>query len=164
MRPRRITRSLPLFLLCAVLALAAAAARAAPPTWPTAREVWRDDFEAAALDAMWEDNGGGRISVSTSAAQPPSSRGLAVDVSGADQTYLQRYNLTPWPHLEFPRDTYFRFVFHPHGATIPAGQDVALLRMRDGDWNVLVGLRLRREATPWCSSGPTDRWTTRRWR
>jgi hypothetical protein len=146
MRRHRTTGPIPLVLVAAVLALAAAAARAAPPTWPTAREVWRDDFEAAGLNAMWEDNGGGRISVSTSAAQPPSSRGLAVDVSGADQTYLQRFNLTPWPHLEFPRDTYFRFAFHPNGVTIPAGEDVALVRLRDADWNVLVGLRLRRDA------------------
>jgi hypothetical protein len=138
--------SAPAWLFVSGLALAAAGdASAAPPTWPTAREVWTDPFEGPGLGERWEDQGGGRIRIATDAAHGGSS-GLVVDVSGADQTYLQLYNLTPWPHLEFPRDTYVRFAFHPHGATIPAGETIALVRLRDGDWNVMAGLRLRQAA------------------
>src|SRR5512146_1689122 len=91
----------------AILALALftpGSARAAEPTWPSAREVWHDDFEAPALSDIWEDQGNGHITVGAAAAHPPSLGGLAVDVTGADQLYLQRYDLTDWPHLLFPRD------------------------------------------------------------
>ncbi len=61
---------------------------AAPPTCPSAREVWRDDFEGPGLGDLWEDYGQGRITVSAGAAYQGSAAGLAVDVSGADQAYL----------------------------------------------------------------------------
>jgi len=125
----------------------APAAGAVPPTWPSAYEVFHDGFEGPGLSDMWEDYGDGNISISTSAARPPGAGGLAVDVSGPDQAYLQRYHLTEWPHLEFTRDTYLRFAFHPNGVTIPPGETVSLVRMRDGDWNVMAGLRLRREGS-----------------
>jgi hypothetical protein len=134
-------------VLCGLWCLAATVAQAAEPTWPAAREVWRDDCEGTALDAMWEDQGSGHIAVATAAAHPPSSRGLAVDVTGASQYYLQRYNLTDWPHLEFRDDTYVRFWFHPNGVTIPAGETVRIVVLRDADWNVLAGLRLQQTAT-----------------
>ncbi|MDI7267100.1 MAG: DUF1565 domain-containing protein [Myxococcota bacterium] len=144
-----MTRAPGLFVVAAFAPLVAVAApvAAAPPTWPAAREAWHDDFEGAGPSDLWEDYGEGRIRVTAVAARPPSAAGLAVDVSGSRQTYLQMYHLTPWPHLEFPRDTYFRFSFHPNGVSIPAGGDIALVRMRDGDWNVMVGLRLRREGS-----------------
>ncbi|MFH2010946.1 MAG: right-handed parallel beta-helix repeat-containing protein, partial [bacterium] len=75
-----------------------------------------------------------------------SSGGLAVEVSGEGQAYLQRYNLDEWPHLEFPRDTYFRLELNPAGVSIPEGETVALVRLRDGDWNVIAGVRLAQEA------------------
>ena len=120
---------------------------AAEPTWPSAREVWRDDCEASGLNAMWEDQSKGKISVTTAAAHPPSSHGLAVDVSGSGQAYLQRYNLTEWPHLEFRDDTYVRFWFHPNGVAIPEGETVRIVVLRDADWNVLAGLRIRADDT-----------------
>ncbi|MBN2573697.1 MAG: DUF1565 domain-containing protein [Deltaproteobacteria bacterium] len=125
--------------------VAARAADAAEPTWPAAREVWSDDCEGSALDAMWENQGGGKITVSAAAAHPPSGGGLSVDVTGSGQVYLQRYNLTPWPHLEFRDDTYFRFWFHPNGVTIPAGETIRILVLRDKDWKTLGGLRIRQE-------------------
>jgi hypothetical protein len=131
----------------ATVLLAAAPSSAAVPTWPAVREVWHDDFEGEGLSEIWEDFGKGGVGPSSAAAHPPGSRGLAVDISGADQRYLQRYNLTDWPHLEFPRDTYFRFSLHPNGAIIPAGETVALVRMRDAGWNLMVGLRLRQEGS-----------------
>lgn len=120
-------------------------AAAAPPTWPEARQLWVDGFEGSGIDDFWEDYGDGRIGVSGAAAHGAGGGGLAVDVSGEDQTYLQRYNLDEWPHLEFPRDTYIRFELHPGGVTVPDGETVALVRLRDGDWNVLVGLRLAQQ-------------------
>jgi hypothetical protein len=92
---------------------------------------------------MWEDQGKGQISVSAAAAHPPGGRGLSVDVSGSSQAYLQRYNLTEWPHLEFRDDTYVRFWFHPNAVSIPDGETILIAVMRDADWNVLAGLRLR---------------------
>ncbi|MBI5487390.1 MAG: hypothetical protein HY905_08660 [Deltaproteobacteria bacterium] len=140
-RRRRTVR----FVVLTWVMLAPEVAAGAPPTWPTAREVWRDEFDGPGLGERWEDQGEGRIRVTAAAAHGASAGGLAVDVSGADQTYLQLYNLTPWPHLEFPRDTYWGFSFHPNGATIPGGETVALVRYRDADWNVMAGLRLRQE-------------------
>jgi hypothetical protein len=133
-------------LACLALAvLPAAPAQSAEPTWPSAYEVWRDAFDGPGLSDMWEDYGDGHVEVTPAAASGGSPGGLSVDVSGEDQRYLQLYNLTPWPHLEFPRDTYVRFLFHPNGVSIPDGETVSLLRMRDGDWNVMAGLRLSRE-------------------
>jgi hypothetical protein len=117
-------------------------AAAGTPTWPSAREIWHDDFEASGLNAMWEDQGKGQISVTTAAAHPPSGRGLSVDVTGSSQAYLQRYNLTEWPHLEFRDDTYVRFWFHPNGVAIPDGETIRIVVLRDGDWNVQAGLRI----------------------
>lgn len=124
------------------LAVASAPAGAAVPTWPSAREVWVDGFDGSGVGDFWEDQGEGRISVSGAAAFDAGGGGLAVDVSGEDQTYLQRFNLDEWPHLAFPRDTYIRFELHPNGVSIPDGETVALARLRDADWNVLAGLRL----------------------
>jgi hypothetical protein len=123
--------------------LATLSAAAATPTWPAAREIWHDDFEAPGLNSMWEDQGKGQISVTTGAAHPPSSRGLQVTVTGANQAYLQRYNLTDWPHLEFRDDTYVRFWFHPNTVAIPSGETIRVVVLRDGDWNVQAGLRIR---------------------
>jgi hypothetical protein len=120
-------------------------AGATEPTWPRAREVWRDDCEGPGLNAMWEDQGSGHIVVAKAAAHPPSSGGLSVDVTGSSQYYLQRYNLTDWPHLEFRDDTYVRFWFHPNGVTIPAGETIRIAVLRDADWNVLGGLRIRQD-------------------
>lgn len=142
----RLAAVVPLAALLAATALAPAPAAAAPPTWPTAREVWTDGFEGPGLDDAWEDYGEGRIAVRADAARAPSAAGLAVDLSGTGQTYLQRWHMTEWPPLEYPRDTYFRFSFRPHGASIPAGADAALLRVRDTDWNLMVGLRLTQDA------------------
>jgi hypothetical protein len=127
----------------AILLGVSTAARAAPPTWPRAQEVWHEGFDAAALPDAWEDQGSGRIRLTAEAAARSSARGVAVDLSGEDQTYLQRYNLTPWPHREFPRDTYLRIAVNANGVTIPAGEAVSLIRMRDADWNVMAGVRLR---------------------
>ncbi|MBW2262537.1 MAG: right-handed parallel beta-helix repeat-containing protein, partial [Deltaproteobacteria bacterium] len=143
MRTSRTGRAGAALLACALMIVSDAVA--APPTWPSAYVVWQDPFEGSGIHDMWEDHGDGRISVGSSAARNGSG-GLEVDVSGEDQSYLQRYNLTGWPHLEFPRDTYFSFSFHPNGVSIPDGQSVSLLRMRDGDWNVMAGIRLVQEA------------------
>jgi hypothetical protein len=137
----------PLLSVIAGWVLAPLPAGAAPPTWPSAYVVWADGFEDPGLSDIWEDYGEGAISVEAAAACPPSGGGLAVDVSGESQAYLQRYNLTEWPHLEYPRDTYVRFSFNPAGVSIPPGETVSLLRLRDGDWNVMAGLRLRQEAS-----------------
>jgi hypothetical protein len=139
-------RTVAALLLPSTALFAAAPSAAAPPTWPSAWTVWTDDFEDGSATDVWEDFGRGRIRVDGAAARPPGNRGLAVDVSGREQGYLQRYHLTEWPHLEHPRDTYVRFAFHPGGATIPTGADVSILRLRDGDWNVMAGLRLRQTA------------------
>lgn len=94
---------------------------------------------------MWEDQGKGQIAVTAGAAHPPSSSGLSVNVSGSGQAYLQRYNLTEWPHLEFRDDTYVRFWFHPNGVSIPAGETIRIIVLRDANWNVLAGLRVRQD-------------------
>jgi len=120
-------------------------AKCAEPAWPSAYTVWLFDFEEGQIEDFWEDYGDGNIVISTSASYPPGSMGLAVDVSGRDQFYLQRYNLTDWPHHEFKRDTYVRFQFNPNSVTIPQGQTISLVRMRDGDWNVMAGLRLKQD-------------------
>ncbi|MBN1770629.1 MAG: hypothetical protein JXB32_05155 [Deltaproteobacteria bacterium] len=145
---RRLAGRSPVAALVAALsaALFAAPAAAAPPTWPTAWEVWTDGFEGPGLDDHWEDQGEGRISIRSDAAHVPSGSGLAVDLSGTGQAYLQRWHMTEWPPLEYPRDTYFRFAFRPNGATIPAGASAALLRVHDSDWNLMVGLRLTQDA------------------
>jgi len=130
----------------ALVSLVSKPAAAAPPTWPAAYVVWEDGFEGPGISDIWEDYGEGAISIEASAARPPSAAGLAVDVSGTDQRYLQRFNLTEWPYLEYPRDTYFRFSFDPSSASIPEGETVSLVRMRDGEWNVMAGLRLRQAA------------------
>jgi MYXO-CTERM domain-containing protein len=127
------------------------ALRAAEPTWPAAREVWRDDCEGPALNVMWEDQSGGKITLAAVAAHPPSSGGLSVDVTGSGQAYLQRYNLTEWPHLEFRDDTYVRFWFHPNGVTIPSGETIRILVLRDADWNVLGGLRIRQDGAAYAA-------------
>ncbi len=132
-------------LLMGSLLLLASRAAAAPPTWPDARVVWTDGFDGGSLGDLWEDYGEGRIRVSAAAAFDAGGGGLSVDVSGQDQTYLQRYNLDEWPHLEFPRDTYVRFELHPNEVEIPAGETVAVVRFRDGDWNVMAGLRLAQD-------------------
>lgn len=133
--------------LCAglVLGLLQATAHGAEPTWPAAREIWIDPFEGPGLNKLWEDQGKGKISVAAAAAHPPSASGLSVDVTGESQAYLQRFNLTEWPHLLFPRDTYVRFSFHPNGVSIPANDSVVIAMFRDADWNEMVGLRLRQE-------------------
>lgn len=118
-------------------------ASAGEPTWPSAREVWRDDCEGPGLNAMWEDQSKGQIAVAAAAAHPPSGMGLSVDVTGSGQAYLQRYNLTDWPHLEFRDDTYVRFWFHPNAVSIPDGETIRVVVFRDADWNVLGGLRIR---------------------
>ena len=113
----------------ALAVLTAAPARSAEPMWPSAYEVWLDAFDGPGLSDMWEDYGDGHVEVTPAAASGGSPGGLSVDVSGEDQRYLQRYNLTPWPHLEFPRDTYVRFSFHPNGVSIPDGETVSLLTL-----------------------------------
>ncbi|MDY0004790.1 MAG: hypothetical protein RBU30_26065, partial [Polyangia bacterium] len=121
-------------------------ASAAPPTWPRAQPVWEEGFDSASLPEGWEDQGSGRITLSAGASLPPTARGLAVNVQGEGQAYLQLYNLTPWPHREFPRDTYFSLWLHPNNVQIPPGQAISLVRMRDADWNVMAGVRLRQSS------------------
>jgi MYXO-CTERM domain-containing protein len=127
-------------------------AHASDPTWPSARQVWRDDFETPGIQSLWEDQGKGKITVAAAAAHPPSGSGLSVDVSGESQAYLQRYNLTEWPHLEFRDDTYVRFWFHPNAVSIPDGETIRVIVLRDADWNVLGGLRVRQNGAEYAAA------------
>jgi hypothetical protein len=120
-------------------------AAASEPTWPEARVVWQDDFEDSKIPERWEDQGNGQIVVAADAAHPPSRRGLSVDVTGEGQAYLQCYNLTEWPHLEFRDDTYVRFSLDPNGVSIPKGETIQIVVLRDADWNVLGGLRVQQD-------------------
>ncbi|MBN1605255.1 MAG: DUF1565 domain-containing protein [Polyangiaceae bacterium] len=149
MMATRTARILGLLSLASVCS--ARAAGASEPTWPRARVVWQDAFEDSAIPERWEDQGNGQIVVAADAAHPPSDRGLSVDVTGEDQAYLQRYNLTEWPHLEFRDDTYVRFWFHPHGVSLPEGETIRVIVLRDADWNVLGGLRVQQDGEAYCA-------------
>ena len=43
-------------LVCVGLVLCTSTAFGAPPTWPTARQVWVDAFEGPGVSDFWEDN------------------------------------------------------------------------------------------------------------